>query len=389
MLDELTPVPTHVADAVRRTARSMPLYPVDVRSVLRRGAVHRRQRAGTVLVAVAVTGLVALGTPSLVRAARGGPAGESPGQPALNTAGPQRLILPAVDIEGVRPWCGVSEVATDGSLLFPKLPASDTVQPCGVTASGGTTTVSGSSVQSAGLADGRLVLQVIPTARNAVPGGPFYDLQVVRPNGSLAATIHLPGGDQFVGADERQAYVLHGGSQIVGYDLRTGRSHGLFTVPGKQDNPKAVERGYNVDVAAGRLAMVTNMRCEVHVFDIDGGNTVASVPLSDVTGCVDQSAVRLSPDGRLLAMEYVSTKYNLVPRVLVLDLTTRAAVLDVPLPQGGLQPPLEQTTVALAWLDNGSVRVAWTQLPTGASGTSGRLYDLKDALRLYTMKVPG
>jgi hypothetical protein len=243
--------------------------------------------------------------------------------------------------------------------------------------------ISGNGGDGAGSPDGGLVVYVfadtirLPTA---VGGSGDMALVLQKPGGALTGELDLAAGEAFVGADNWHLYTIRDGTLLrYRYTARgLTAGHAPETVGPLGVTPDTVEIGANVDVAAGRVVLAAG-DCAIRVVDPDGH--LGGVPL-DRIGCATVGALRLSPDGRRVAVEYGGP----APRLAVFDVATGTRLVDAAVPQAGLKAggPVPDTA-RLAWSGR-NVLVAWVQLPTGAAPHT--LTPLAEALHTYTLAVP-
>jgi hypothetical protein len=390
-----------VAALVREAADSMSGYPADLPAVARRGAAKRRRHAVRMAGGVAMLAVVALAVPMLIGVTRSPGVTGSPAEPTIGY--PQRLLLRNIGGVGVPPSCGTGEVLPDGTLGWLPTPPPLNQEKC-IRSVGPDPAVGGQMVEqqqgndpedAVALPDGRIVWWVWTDTVTIKYAPSQMSMFLVQAADRSYGPLRDVRNGQPLGADGTSAYVLDG-NEVVAYDLGTGQRRTLFQLPAS--DPTDVLHLSNVDIAGGVLVLV-RAGCGLRLLDLRTGRSVASHSLRRA-GCrvitpsplprftpppeMNLGAIRLSPDGKRLAMQYVDGQ---TPRAAILDAVSGAVLVDAPLPQAGLKAGVEGLTASLAWLQPGAVRIAWQQEP--ASAKRGQFFPEKDVLRLFTLSVPG
>jgi hypothetical protein len=334
-------IPEELAGAIERAAATVPRHGGDIDGVLRRHRIRRQRRAwAAVVTAAALVALTAGAAPILIDTSV--PAGPTPVasevRPAKTT--PQRLILAPSTTGGLMPkgQSGVLEVLPDGSLI--NHPVSGL----------------GRGYRAAGLPDGRLVVLTGDAGRGSA-------LVVLRADGTVQHRFVLPvfpAWASFVAATEQEAYLLTS-SGLVARDLATGHER---TVLGAAAVGVGLHPRMDVatDMADDRFAIAAlpGKTCQLQVLAMPTGRKVSS-PAPGAPDCRQILAVRLSNDGRRLAVAYRRVADVETVRVAVVDTGTGRVRLDSPIPTQSRKRPFE--VLGMAWSDPDTVRVAWTGLP--------------------------
>jgi len=320
--------------------------------------------AAAVVVVSAVTVPVLAGRTG--RTDRPLPPVEAPTSAAVTRAKAQRLLL--TTLGEVSHESGLAEVRPDGSVVHHKLPtgADDVVA----------------------MPDGHLLTLVTTdlqpgTKRADGPGvaGLSIKLAVLTADGSVERDreVRIKGEEvRLLGATNRTAY-LRRTAGVVAHDLATGKER--MVLPPSVLNQPASAWFPVTDLTGDRLAVADgngSKGCTVRVADLRTGEPL---PVRGIaTGTCIAEQVRLSPDGRRVAVAYLRLSET-EKRVAVLDLETGKTLADKPL---GTRPVRDAETVkaaGMAWSDNRTVRVAVTELPPDAK----RVYRLDEVLRIVTV----
>ncbi|MBO0870497.1 MAG: hypothetical protein J2P15_18225 [Micromonosporaceae bacterium] len=376
----LEDVPDDVTALVREAAGSMPGYPGDLRATARRGAAKRLRYTGGMAGAAAVLALVAVAVPALIAVNRSGGATATPAGPVISW--PQRQVLTMLHS---RPGgsCGIGEVLPDGALRWiPVLPSVRKDVPLICLVVYRTQPTPSSQVWA--------FLSVVP-APHVLPDGRFFfamggpgheQFAVVDADGTSGTTHTLKPGDSVIAADERDAFALRGHS-VVAYDLRTGAARVLYSFP--PDNQLRFSAQSDADIEAGRLAWVSG-DCSAWVVDARTGTLVSHLdlaaltpnhrPAADTGTACDPGVLRLSPDGRRLAVLYTRGHPSAAGWIGVFDVASGELLGNVAVPQTSGPPQPMIGLASLAWFEPQKVRVAWS------TGVASPLY------RTYMMLVP-
>jgi hypothetical protein len=382
-------LPDELITVIDEAAMTVPPHQGDLDRVLRRHRLrHRRRAAAGAVATVAVVGLSAGAVPYVLgdRGAEPGPrATQAPAeQPPPATVPAQRLLLYGAGWSvqstdgpeiGIATPAGLSEVLADGSLVTHPIPGVD------------------SWYQADALPDGRIV---VLGYRDLAPGKPREDgpgvtdlsikLVVLRPDGTIerAREVRVIGEPvSLVAATDRVAYLLRPRG-LVAHDISTGAERvvlGSATI-GANPGPS------RMDVAAGRLAVPSgspSRPCSIRVTDLASTRPAADVSLASL-GCEDPDGVRLSPDGRLVAVSY---QRSAEIRLAVVDIASGTVRTD-----RSLRPPpgptdrfaYKPSVYGMAWTDSANLRVAIAELPPRPD----RVYPLAEVFRVVTISTaPG
>ncbi|MEJ3743255.1 hypothetical protein WEI85_08215 [Actinomycetes bacterium KLBMP 9797] len=365
-------VPDEIVETVRRAATAASAHGGDLGSVRHRAVRRRRRRQATVATcAAALVAIAAAAVPAALD--------RTPAEPAAAAEPAQRLLVRAAGLAlqskngpevGIVNERELGEVLPDGSLVRHAIPGVD------------------DWLHAVGLPDGRLVVlgyteHTPGTPRispNAAAEGVSIDLEVLAADGTIELSRDVGVKDEItrlVGADETTAYLLRPRG-LMAHDLATGAERLALALSAFGSV------GPRVDVGNGVVVLLDG--CELRVFVIPGNRSQAqaTVPCAlaetppqgpDLRRAQD---VRLSPDGRLVAVPYYAGDEL---RLAVVDTRTGATRATETLDIG---PSRFQDVYGLAWTDNRSVRVAWAALPPDAA----RLYRLDEILRTETITIP-
>lgn len=331
-----------LAAALRTAAALTPPYPGDLDGVRRRGRSRMRRRTASAAMLTALLVTVAVAAPALVTggAPTTGPGPADPVTPALPTGPPaQRLLLDTVSW-----WVAnsswpdefrgrlVAEVSPGGQVRPLELPEVDAVQEVVL------------------VGDGRLVMRGTVDLSRGYPQGRDHGQGPCRPE-SHATRLFVLAGDgsvqvsrdlgtgcdavRLMAADPDAAYLLRG-SRLVAHDLASGAERVVGELPEYLGRPWAqppshLTPSWPVAFDGRRLAAfrepdrVSDRVCGGHsieVVDVETGDRVAH-PMPTEWTCVPWvGALRLSPDGRYVAVAFDEhTTEWLKMRVVVLDLT--------------------------------------------------------------------
>jgi hypothetical protein len=376
-------VPIEIAEAVRRAAAAVPGHGGDLGTVRRRGLARvRRRRAATAGVAAVVVGA---GAVPLSHATGTGPA-RLDTLPVPPAASPQvarqpvqRLLLSGhgltVKQEG-RPTVGIVDV-----------PGIVEVRPDGGTTQHPASAVDGIYGVVARL-DGSLVIlghvDHMPGVQRQdgpwIPGVTF-DLVVLDRAGTvrLRRDVRIMGQHVYLaGATADTAYLVRPGG-IVAHDLAIGAERPVL--PGRSA-PLA-------DVAAGRAVLVDpDTGCTARMYDLATGAELSRFTPPAISRCKAPQQLRLSPDGRLVAMTYMTMDGDsFTQRAVVVDVATgrvRGEHVIEDIRKGNLRV-VGGTPSGIAWSDSHTLRIAAAVLPPDAS----RIYRIEELLTVQTLRVGG
>ncbi|GAA2389193.1 hypothetical protein [Dactylosporangium salmoneum] len=370
--------PDDLVRTLHRAADTVPPSAPDLQAVLRR---HHRRRlrsvatAATVAVAVTASGMVLA-----ERALSSHPA--PPATPPATTAAPptpaatetaaasgQRLplepgwaMLDAGSNQnplGYQPPRGLLEFSPDRKIVAVALP--DLID---------------GPRQRVALDDGRTVLL---GSKDLQPGVQRQDgvnvtglairLVVLAPGGAVALTreVRVQGQDvELVGATATAAYLYRTPGQIVRHDLASGKEERLTALdplPGWDVN--------NLSIQSGLLLTTSQTACDLRISSADTGKPIRTVHF-DVSQwrCPTADRVRVSADGRLLAIALRGTAANPVNAFDVVNVATGVTTHRL------LSSTSRSGIVGMAW--RGTVlRVAWVNLPNPGS----QVYPMADVLQ--------
>jgi hypothetical protein len=354
-----------VQDLVHRAAAATEPHVADLAGIRRRAARRRRRRAAFAAGGAALAVMSVLVAP--INLTRGAPAPNTRApSAAVSTTAPapaQRLILPGEgwteSVEG-RPTAGVTdlegiaEVRADGGLdILPRPPGF------------------GQMNQVEALTDGRLValgsLDLMPGVEREdgpMVEGVEFPLVVTRPGGAVVSSRDVRVRGEHVallGATGGVAYLARPAG-VVAHDLETGTER--LVAPLTLD----VSSG---DQAGSTAVLVT--QGTLIVVDLDSGRETGRFPLPGYRG-----AVRLSPDGRLLAV--VSLDGN-DETVEIRDVATGRVITTRPLRRD--VRTFNSRSTGLAWTDSTTLRAAWPDLPADAT----RIYPFAEVLHTLRISV--
>ncbi|MFI5488081.1 hypothetical protein [Micromonospora echinaurantiaca] len=367
-------VPEDLIEAVHRAAQATPPHAADLANVHRRRRARRRRRAaataGGLAALVALTGgaLPMLAdarsapTPATPSRTSAAPATSPPATPVVPAAVPaQRLVI---DVAGEtwrgdngtgpvagHPGVAAVEVLPDGTVRRHRVPDG--------------------WEQTVASADGRLIGLQLTDLRPGVHrrDGPDVEglsvkLVVLGPDDSVqtAREIRVRGaGVELLGTDGTVAYLARDGG-LVAHDLATGREEMLLRSSTAGVDLLAASR---TDLKPDHLVeQRTDDGCHTDVRRLTDGKRIARLTLDGLC----ENGLRLSPNGRLVAVPY----QRLPDRVG--DREQRLAVFDVAtgtLRTDRLVGTSHRASAAgriqgVAWADETTVRVAWTDRPEGA-----------------------
>jgi Lipoprotein LpqB beta-propeller domain len=332
-------VPEELANAVERAAAMVPGHGGDLDDVLFRYRARRRHRAAGAAAAAVAVALVAAGAAVARPLIATGGTAVLPSAAATTTSAqvtPQRLILDysAGDLTPKHTQAGIGEMLADGSVVTHPVAGSD----------GG--------YQAVGLPDGRLVVLL---TRIGPPR-----LSVLRPDGTVQHTypISVPAGRVgLAGATEDDAYLL-GSSGLIARNLATGAERAVLDLvalgmPGWLPD-------ITIDLAGDRLVLTAmpGKSCSLRVIDVPSGRRLPE-PALPRSACRQILGVRVSPDGRRIAVAYSRPDQSLSIRVAIVDTVTGQVRQDSPLKTSPAHKGLAGV-YGMAWIDPATVRVAWT-----------------------------
>lgn len=349
-------IPDDLAEVVRRAAAGTADYPADPSGIERRWRRRRRRRAIAGAAALAALSLAAV---PVVDAALGT---DPPPEVAAPPAQHQRLMVAgkvasmmARDVTNgkVVSRRGAVEVLPDGTVKRWPLPDRDV------------------RYQVLGLPDDRLV-----TLEYAAPpdesGPAAYTLRVVSPTGATESETELGSDDTALGAATADTVYLWRPEGIVGYPLGGGAHR--VVLPASDLGP---HQPRDIDLLGDRLVVLGGSAepCRVRIFNLPAG-TSSPASLSE-QGCEDAGSVRISPDGKLVAIGYQRSN---APRVSVLDIDTGAPVFDTSVEAPGGGPASWR---GMAWLDGTHLRLAVAIPPSDPD----RTYYEEDLIRQQIIEV--
>jgi hypothetical protein len=334
-------VPEELVSAVERAATAVPGHGGDLDDVLFRYRARRRHRAAGAAAAAVAVAVVAAGAAVARPLIATGGATALPSAAATTTSAqvtPQRLIL-ASAAAGLTPkhtQAGIGEMLADGSVVNHPVAGSE----------GG--------YQAVGLPDGRLVVVV---TRTTPPR-----LSVLRPDGAIQHTYPIPvlaGRVSLVGATEEEAYLLRP-SGLVAQNLTTGLERTVF-------DPATIGMSgwlpdVTADLAGDRLVLTAPLTksCSLRVIDLPTGRRLPEPALPTPT-CRQILGLRVSPDGRQVAVAYTRVHESLSIHVAIVDTGTGKVRRDSPLKTAS-SPKGPVDMYGMAWTDATTVRVAWAGL---------------------------
>lgn len=351
-------VPDELAAAVRDAATATKPHGADLGSVHRRARQRRRRRTGAAAACAAVlVGLSAGAVPALMN--------DHAAQDAAGAEPAQRLLLDPTGLGvvqigdgpqfGIAHRDGANEVLPDGSLVNHPLPGL------------------GSWQEAIGLPDGRLVVLGTLDREPQTRGLPI-GLEVLRPDGTVELARDLRVGAEpvdLVAATDRTAYLIRTNG-LVAHDLASGRERLVLPLaPAGREMVKTP-----IDVGAERIAVQVEP-CTVRVVDLANGRQRAERTLA----CDHIDRVRLSPNGRMVAVSYTSDDAH---RLALLDTATGAVRVDHVLRAANpVQAKVAGSIYGIAWSDATTVLVAWAELPENPD----RIYELDEVLRTIQVRV--
>jgi hypothetical protein len=332
-------IPEELAGAIERAAATVPRHGGDLDGVLRRHQARRQRRAwAAAATAAALIALTAGAAPSLIDPS--GPAGPTPAASETPSAKAvaQRLILAPSMLDVAKGQPGVAEVLPDGSVISHPAPGLER------------------GYQAIGLPDGRLV-----TLSGDGVGGPV--LRVLRADGTVQHSYVLPvfpASASLVGATGQEAYLLTS-SGLVARDLATGDERRVLPAATVGVGVRA-KTDDAMDLAGDRFAMAVlpGKQCQLQVLEVPTGRKLSS-PAVGAPDCRKILALRLSSDGRRVAVAYLQVTDMETVRVAVVDTDSGRVRLDRPLPAQARKRPFE--VYGMAWSDATTVRVAWSGQP--------------------------
>lgn len=364
-------VPEELAIAVRQAADTVPPPTGDIGRVLQRHRARRRRRRAT---ATATAATATLAAAAVAVATLNVPSGAEPTplpRPAASMATPaQRLLLNGagftlrdgkagreVDIAAMP---GVGEVLPDGSVTSHPVPGVD------------------DWYQIAGLPNGGLVVlgyKHPAPAAGRVPGVVLpLKLEVLRPDGTIQIARDLAEPVVLLGATEREAYLLRR-DNLVSQNLATGRERTVLAEVAPRWNPDA---GL-LDVGGGRFVGLVEERrypCWLQVTDLTSRHRTRQ----KVPGCELPGTIRLSPNGRLVAVSYHA---GTASRVAIVDTTTGAVQADHRVSEENDRLVVKPSVMGLAWTDDNTLRVATMDVPEKPI----RVYRVDEILRVETIST--
>lgn len=331
------------------------------------GVAARRWLLGALVAGLAAWAVVAV----LDRADRRAPA------PAPTTAGPhfpQRLLWIGRDfieemngpvMVQVDDLDGLVELLPDGTVVPVPMPEGMNRQPAVAELPGG---------RLAWLRPTGGVPRVEPSAKSG------QTLTVTGPDGAVVARREVPVSEyltQLAGGTGPAVYLVHG-DRIVAHDIATGAERHLVPLSGRHTMSTAA-----ADVVVTRLARSPREDgdCALDVADLVAARVVRT--LSVPGPCL---AIRLSPDGRYLAVDHLppATVDPLAQKVTVLNVGSGAVVAERVQRDGPRWPQEGSYSRGMAWIDLTTVRVGWVEFPGGAD----RTYPIAEVLHTADLKVP-
>ncbi len=417
-------VPHDIAQAVRGAAAMLPGYAGDRKAVERRVALRRR-RVTMITVAFTLLVMASVVTPYvLTRGVADDKPAATPGPTAL-TVRPQRLLVSDSRVTSTGPegqtdgreadpgrsnfgypdgsygWVlpgGVTEVLSDASLVPYALPAAGNL--------GSVLREDGSVVALSTMDNGkslcapgqRVVLEVWDSAAS-----PSFTRELAGPVCSLGGLVD---------ATDEEAFLWRGGV-VVAHRFADGAERPVTAALGfsidEYGRPPA-----DVNLEAG-LAAAPRWpgQCRLRVVRTSDAATVADVdvfrPLgNDVAVSCDVETVRVSPDGRFVAVtvrqfsvpasELGSPKTDRKQQVWlrIVDVASGTVVLDDLLYEPSVRYDWARDAVlGLAWSSPTLVGVAYVNLPEpqfgpeNAGAVNLKVYPADDVLLLAMMKLPG
>ncbi|MGS2613289.1 hypothetical protein ACVCAH_01935 [Micromonospora sp. LZ34] len=366
----MTAVPDDLIEAVHQAARATPPHAADLANVHRRRRARRRRRAaataGGLAALVALTG----GALPMLADARTAPAPATPPTiPALPaTSPPATPVVPTV-APAQRLLGGMAvEVLPDGTLRRHRVPDG--------------------WEQTVALADGRLVGLQLTDLRPGVPrrDGPEVEglsikLVVLSPDDTVEQSreVRVRGaGVELVGADGTSAYLARDGG-ILAHDLATGREEFLLRSSTAGVDLLAASQ---TALGPGHLAeQRTDDGCRTDVRRLTDGKRIARLTVEGLC----ENGLRLSPDGRLVAVPYQrfpDRTGDRERRLAVFDISSGALRADQPVTTSRRASGADAIQ-GVAWADDTTVRVAWTDPPEGARG----VHSVDEGVKVVTVAV--
>ncbi|GIJ60941.1 hypothetical protein [Virgisporangium aurantiacum] len=380
-------IPSDLAEAVRHAAEVVPDERHSLADVHRRRRRHQRRRVGTVAgVAAVAVAAGAAGVPLLSH--RSGPAPE-PFATASATvpAGPaQRLLLTnayqVVGNVGVRGPQGVGEVDAAGKLVGHPVVGVDAADSV------------------IGLPDGRLVMLGPHDLKPGVAredGVNVTDLEFVlvvttpaAPGPAYHVNVRTVGESvRLIGATATGAYLLRDGKRVVFHEFGSGAEQKLAAASAAVVNTNLGDDPgqFDVSVQGGRLlfsGVADDGSAQVRVHDLATGADLLGGPVTVGAPGTAVRAVRLSPDGRHVAVGLSRLGADRTDFILAtVPVAARPRPRSTVLGSTGDNRNTPGDIQGIAFTDDRTVRVAWYVLPPGAD----RVYDLAEVLKVNTATV--
>ena len=385
MIDD---IPRDLVTMVDEAVRALPPTPAELRRITRAGDFRRRRRAALMIVAVAgVLAAASTVVPSWVDGRSMSPtsprpsAPPRPGSPDLSGARAQRMLISST--------AGYFSVPAGGG-PFTRDDFDTATPPDAVVVFAEDTELRGDDVLVPfRFAGDALGLRLVPAPNGGVArlvgrvrtpgqgcaGATGLRLETFAADGTAGMSREV-GSEchpaDLIGVDYFRAF-LRRGNAVMAHALADGSETKVVDVAidlGFTAKPNGA--GLMAELDHGHLLFSDVTSCErtprIVVYDVPTARTTAVVP---PTPCDTRSVVRLSPDGRLLAIAYGQGDHLMID---VIDVASghvrhRAEV------GAGARP------VAIAWHSGKALRLAW--YPTPASGK----VLLEDVLRISVATI--
>jgi len=402
-------VPEDLANAVRGAAGAVPGRASDLEEVHRRLVARRRRLAGgtaalaALLVAVAV--VVPFAVTRDVRPLPGPAGGSGPSASRIEASASapaarstkQRLFLRIEGFVSVPP--GVSGAPDQPDPAKPNLGYPPGAW--GLLSIGGIKEV---------LADGRVITHSLSGAAQTIndvvslPDGRLVTLGFTDLAPKLHRTfwpcvehlaeplaIHARGGEAvtsrdlrirchfnaLVGATAAEAYLVRD-DRLLAHRFSNGAERDIVNVSQLGD------RVNDLNLAAGRAAAAyvpDDGTCVLRVLDLRTGELGGAIPMDPPRVDCNAKSVRLSPDGRLVAMSYNVLEDGEV-WLAVFEIATGRIRLRKLVDQRTASREMVDGFAGAAWTDSSTLRVAWTRIRN-----QDRVNQIEDVLDVRTYRV--
>lgn len=390
-------IPEDVASAIRRVAAALPGHPYDLMEVRRRGRHHRAVRSAAGVLAVAVLAGASIAAPWLL-ADRAGARLDAAPVPTPATTAPaavkppaQRMflrlgggrllslppdLLPATPdpsspdlgyppgTAGLVSVNGLQEMTGDGVLVPLNFPPN--LEGFAALDHGRFVTLAFESLSDKPRRDGPCITDAAEYLRIREPDGTTSFTRDVRVRCQILA---------LVGATETEAYLVrqpvdsvnqqpNGPQKLVAHRFSDGQERTLATL----DLYPSL-----ASIDAGRLIAPTGIdaACHIEVADLGTGAANQHDLAALLPDCAEIFGLRLSPDGRLVAVAYATAPIApMQARFAIIDLDAGnvrllRTVETVPAPEyHSLRMITKPDALGIAWSDDATVRVAWSLPPS-------------------------